>query len=167
VVPTIECAHYSRLRLLNETIDRLQHCYHLYRQTNAASMTMVPEQSAMQALSRGLEDFLKADHIRNRLATVRDKCLDCKRVRRIKNLAAQNEDGSNCSPSDDDEDDLKYGDIATLPPSEGEQEEEEADGTGKETNTRQTTGTHNKGRESDSIGASEISAGPKEHAPIF
>jgi len=33
VVPTIECAHYSRLRLLNETIDRLQHCYHLYRQT--------------------------------------------------------------------------------------------------------------------------------------
>jgi len=37
-------------------------------------MTMVPEQSAMQALSRGLEDFLKADHIRNRLATVRDKC---------------------------------------------------------------------------------------------
>jgi len=63
VVPTIECTHYSWLHLLNEIIDHLQHCYHLYQHTNVANMTTVPEKSAMQALSNGLKDFLKADHM--------------------------------------------------------------------------------------------------------
>jgi len=97
-------------------------------------MCTVPEQSAIYALSVGLESFLDADHIRNRLATVRDKCLACKHIHRIK-LAAQNEDVTKgresdeedkweerrTEKSDDDEEDLEWieglndGILTTLP----------------------------------------------------
>jgi len=63
-----------------------------------------------------------------------------------KEPGCQNEDGSNCSPSDDDEDDLKYGDIATLPHHLKEnRKKKKLMVQARKTNTRQTTGTHNKG----------------------
>jgi hypothetical protein len=131
MVPTIECAHYSRLRLLNESIRNVQRCHHLY-QTMAADMTVAPEQSAIYALSVGLESHVEADRIRNRLAAVRDGCAACKRVRQIKQAEQEEEDDSadeeedeweQKQPDDDDDDDddpefiegLKDGNLATLP----------------------------------------------------
>jgi hypothetical protein len=131
VVPTLECAHYTRLRLLNETIHNLQRCYHLF-QTNPANTQMLPNEITIYALSAGLESFVNADRIRNRLATVRDKCMACKQMRRIV-LAAQIEDVMTGSGSeeedeweerisekdDDNEDDdlegVKDGNLTTLP----------------------------------------------------
>ena len=69
MVPAIECAHYSRLRILNETILNLQRCYHLY-QSNRADTSTEPEQSAIYALSVGLEAYVQADKIQNHLAAV-------------------------------------------------------------------------------------------------
>ena len=46
MAPTIECPHFGRLRLLNENIQNLQRCYHLY-QTLSADISNIPEQSAI------------------------------------------------------------------------------------------------------------------------
>jgi hypothetical protein len=93
MAPTIECSHYGRLRLLNENIQNLQRCHHLY-ETLSTDMFTVPEESATYAMSVGLEGYLGADRIRKRLATTRDKCTVCKRVRQMKVAEQEVEDGS-------------------------------------------------------------------------
>ena len=55
--PTIECVHYGWLRLLNENIESVQCCYHLY-QTMPAEQFIVPEDSVVYAMSVGLESVI-------------------------------------------------------------------------------------------------------------
>ena len=68
IAPSIECSHYGRLRLLNENIDNIRCCYHLY-QTIPPENFDIPEERAIYALSVGLEDYVRANIIRKRLAT--------------------------------------------------------------------------------------------------
>jgi len=68
MAPKIECSHYGRLHLLNENIQNLQRCHHLY-ETLFSNAVVVPEESAIYAMSVGLEGFLGADNIHKRLAT--------------------------------------------------------------------------------------------------
>ncbi|KIM72887.1 hypothetical protein PILCRDRAFT_15699, partial [Piloderma croceum F 1598] len=92
--PTIECSHYGRLRLLNENIENLQRCHHLY-ETLSSDAFVVPEESAIYAMSVGLEGFLRADSICKHLAASRDRCTICKRVRQMKVTEQEEvEDGS-------------------------------------------------------------------------
>ena len=93
MAPTIECSHYGRLRLLNENIQNLQRCHHLY-ETLGFDTFAVPEESASYAMSVGLEGFIGADTIRKRLATARDRCTVCKRVRQMKVAEQEVEDGT-------------------------------------------------------------------------
>jgi hypothetical protein len=98
--PTIECSHYGRLRLLNENIENLQRCHHLY-ETLSSDAFVVPEESAIYAMSVGLEGFLRADGIRKRLAASRDRCTICKRVRQMK--VAEQEEVEDGSEEEEDE----------------------------------------------------------------
>ena len=91
-VPTIECAHYTRLHVLNENICNLQRCHHLY-QTMSTNWEAEPEQIVLYALSIGLDGYVQGDRIRNRLAMVRDRCTACKRVRQLRQ-AEQEDQGS-------------------------------------------------------------------------
>jgi hypothetical protein len=93
MAPTIECSHYGRLRLLNENIQNLQRCHHLY-ETLGFDTFAVPEESASYAMSVGLEGFIGADTIRKRLATARDRCTVCKRVCQMKVAEQEVEDGT-------------------------------------------------------------------------
>ena len=93
MAPTIECSHYGRLRLLNENIENLQRCHHLYG-TLSSDTFVEPEESAIYAMSVGLEGFLGADNIRKRLATARDKCAVCKQARQMKVTEQEVEDGT-------------------------------------------------------------------------
>ena len=101
MAPTIECAHYSRLRLLNESIENVQRCYHLYR-TMPPDMFTIPEDSAVYAMSVGLENHLRADLIRKHLATTRDRCIACKQLRKMKEVE-QEDEGTEEEEEDEDE----------------------------------------------------------------
>jgi hypothetical protein len=90
VAPAIECPHYGRLRLLNENINNVQRCYHLY-QTMPRDMLTMPEKSALYALSVGLEGYLQADLLLKCLATTRDKCMVCKQVHQMKRVEQDKE----------------------------------------------------------------------------
>ena len=48
MAPTIECSHYDHLCLLNENIQNLQRCYHLY-ETLPSNMFVVPKESAISS----------------------------------------------------------------------------------------------------------------------
>ena len=109
IAPSIECSHYGRLRLLNENIDNIRRCYHLY-QTIPPENFEIPEERAIYALSVGLEDYVRANIIRKRLATARDICPACKRVRRMKQDlredqgSVQEEDDGSIQEEAEDED---------------------------------------------------------------
>ena len=82
ISPKIKCAHYSRLCLLNEGIENLRCCYHLY-QKMSHDMFVTPVESAIYVMSVALEAYIQADLIHKRLATVQDKCFQCKQVCQI------------------------------------------------------------------------------------
>ena len=80
--PSIECAHYTRLHLLNNIVSNVQRCYRLYRLLSQnTEWTAVPTEDAIAAVSGGLERHIKADRIRSQLGAIRDSCLSCKLAR--------------------------------------------------------------------------------------
>ena len=104
LAPTIECSHYGRLRLLNENIHGVQRCYHLY-QTMCQNDLRKPNEIAVYALSVGLEGYVHADRIRNRLASARDRCMACKRVRLLKQTQQEGEEDSAEEEEEEEEED--------------------------------------------------------------
>ena len=101
MAPTIECPHFGRLRLLDEIIQNLQRCYHLY-QTLSADISNIPEQSAIYALTVGLEDYVQVDCIRHHLATFRDRCEACKRVHQMRRVEVGDEEEISDSEDEDE-----------------------------------------------------------------
>jgi hypothetical protein len=103
--PTLECAHYMRLRILNYIVSKVQRCYHLYQtMLHDVNWERTPNEDAVVAVSTGLEGHIQGDRIRSRLAAIRDRCPSCKIARkRLNYISAEQEEESSAGEDDGSE----------------------------------------------------------------